>query len=47
MEASDLLAQYAAGVRGFTGAHLSEANLEGANLSEAILEGTLLDDSAP
>ncbi len=33
MKANELLEQYAAGIRDFTGADLSEEDLEGANLS--------------
>ncbi len=38
MKANELLEQYAAGIRDFTGADLSEEDLEGANLSGAILD---------
>ena len=44
MKADELLKQYAAGVRDFTGANLSEEDLEGANLEGANVEGTELDE---
>jgi uncharacterized protein YjbI with pentapeptide repeats len=43
MKADELLKQYEAGVRDFTGANLSEEDLEGANLEGAILDKARLD----
>ncbi|MHC5823934.1 MAG: pentapeptide repeat-containing protein, partial [Nostoc sp.] len=43
MKADQLLKNYAAGVRDFTGVNLSEANLREADLSGVILDRAILD----